>query len=223
MTTSGTTTFNLDIVTIAEEAFERVGKEMRSGYELKTARRSLDLLMKEWANRGINFWTIEETTVSVAASTQEITLASDTVDILDASWRTGTGSGQNDRIMTRMSVTEWAQTANKNETSTPSRFWVNRIVPPVVTIWPIPSQAGTFVYWKMRLIEDVGNSSRTMDVPSRFLTAMVAGLAYYLSQKTPGAEAKIPFLQQEYERQFSLAAEEDRERASLFLVPGGYC
>lgn len=220
MTTSGTVAFNLDVVTIAEEAFERVGKEMRSGYELKTARRSLDLLMKEWANQGINFWTIEETTIAVDAGTNELTLASDTIDILDASWRTGSGMGQNDRIMTRMSVAEWAQTANKNQTSTPSRFWVNRTVPPVVTIWPIPSQAGIFVYWKMRLIEDVGNSSRTMDVPSRFLPAMVAGLAYYLAQKTPGAEAKISFLQQEYERQFRLAADEDRDRSSLFLVPG---
>jgi hypothetical protein len=177
------------------------------------------LLTKEWANRGINFWTISETSVAVSASDSDITLEADTIDILDAVWRTGSGTSQNDRNMSRISVTEWSSLANKNLTGAPSQYWVNRTVPPVVNLWPVPVTAGTLVYWKLRRIEDTGTGANTMDIPPRFLPAMTTGLAYYLSMKMPEVSDRIPLLQAEYERQYTLAAEEDRERASLFLVP----
>lgn len=223
MATSGTTTAfaaAFDIMEIIEEAYELVGKEVRSGYDMKSARRSLDLLMKEWANRGLNFWTIQEVSTAVSASDSDITLSDGTIDVLDAVWRTGTGSGQHDRILTRMSVTEWSGMANKTNTSLPSRFWINRTDPPVMQLWPVPQSAGTLVYWRLRHIEDVGVYSNTMDVPPRFLPAMATGLAYYLALKSPGAESRLPILQAEYERQYGLAAEEDRERAPLYLRPG---
>lgn len=224
MATSGTTTFHstFDILEIIEEAYEIVGKEVRSGYDLKTARRSLGLLTTEWGNRGINFWTIGESTSAVAANTSQITLASDTIDILDAVWRTGTGSSQNDRIMTRMSVTDWAETANKNQTSVPSRFWTNRTEPITMQIWPVPVSAGTLVYWRLRRMQDAGVYTNTMDVPPRFLPALTTGLAYYLALKNPAATERLPLIQGEYERQFQLAADEDRDRTSLFLVPGDF-
>lgn len=220
MATSGTTAFNLDIIEIIEDAYEMVGKEVRGGYDVKTARRSLDLLTKEWANRGVNFWTIEESSAPLLTGQQTITLDGDTIDVLDAVLRTLSGVSQNDRTLTRMSVKEWAQTANKNTTSQPSRYWINRVVPPVMTIWPVPVADATVVYWKLRRIEDTGAYSNNMDVPSRFLPAMVSGLAYYLAIKTSGADNRIPILQAEYERQYKLAADEDRERASLYLLPG---
>lgn len=221
MTTSGTTTFqnDFDLLEIVEEAYEMVGIEVRTGYDLKTARRSLDLLMREWGNRGINFWTIKETSANFAATVNTAVLDSDTIDILDASWRTGTGLAQNDRVMTRMSVKEWSEISNKNQPGMPSRFWVNRISPPVVTVWPVPTDPGTLMYFKLRRIEDAGVYTNTMDVPPRFLPAMTTGLAYYLALKTPAAFNRVPMLQTEYERQFGMASEEDRERASLFLVP----
>lgn len=220
MATSGTTAFTLDILDIIEEAYEMVGIEARNGYDIKTARRSLDLLMREWGNRGINFWTVKEATETVVASTASFALDADTIDILDAVWRTGTGSTQQDRTMTRMSMPEWASTANKNLPGSPSKFWVNRIgAAPMAYIWPVPTEPGEFVYWKLRSIEDTGTYVNTMDIPARFLTALTTGLAYYLAMKSPNAMDRIPLLQTEYERQYNLAAEEDRERASLWLVP----
>lgn len=221
MATSGTTTFDLDIMDVIEEAYEMVGKEVRGGYDVKTARRSLDLLTKEWANRGINFWTIDDQFAAITPGQTEIILPADTIDVLDAVWRRFDGTvAQNDRTLTRMSVKEWAQLANKNTTSLPSRYWVQRINPPVMTIWPVPTDAGNLFYWRLRRIQDAGNYTNTMDVPVRFLPAMTSGLAYYLAIKTVGADNRIPILQGEYERQFRLASEEDRERASLMLVPG---
>lgn len=219
MATSGTTAFNPDILELIEEAYELVGKELRSGYDLKTARRSLNMLLQEWSNRGINFWTIEPTTVAIASAETSKALESDTVDILDASWRTGSGTSQQDRTLSRMSMHEWAHIANKTATGTPSQFWVNRISTPVVYFWPVPSEAATLVYYKVRKIEEAGAYGNTVDLPSRFLPAVAAGLAYYLAIKTPEAESRITFLKQHYEEQYAMAADEDRERASLRLVP----
>lgn len=219
MATSGTTNFNLDIADMIEEAYELVGTEVRAGYDMRTARRSLDLLSREWGNRGINLWTINEVQVPVSSGDTTITLASDTIDVLDAVWRTGSGANQNDRILTRMSVVEWSQTANKNTQGSVTQFWINRTFPPVVHFWQIPADAGAFVYWGLRSMQDTGAYGNNMDIPPRFLPAMTTGLAYYLSMKTPQATDRIPMLQAEYERQFRLASEEDRERAVFRLVP----
>lgn len=222
MTTSGTTIFqdSFDILEMVEEAYEQVGLEYRAGYSLKTARRSLDLLTKEWANRGINLWTIKETMVAVTANSATVTLEEDTIDILEANWRTGSGQNQNDRMLTRLSVSEWSHVTNKNLTAQPTQYWINRVQPaPIMNLWPLPVENGTLIYWRLRRIEDAGNYTNTMDVPPRFLPALVSGLSFYLAIKTPAASDKLPFLQQEYERQFKLAAEEDRERVSTWLVP----
>lgn len=220
MATSGTSTFNLDIIDVMEEAYEMVGVEMRNGYDARTARRSIDLLMREWGNRGINLWALEQIVLPVVAGTPTITLPDDTVDILDASWRTGTGTGQFDRSMTRISVMEWSHMANKTMTSQPSEYYINRLNPPVMYLWPVPVNDGTLVYWKMRSIQDAGEYGNNIDIPTRFLPALTSGLAYYLAIKTPAAGDRLPLLQKEYERQFQYAYETDRERASLWLTPG---
>lgn len=221
MTTSGSTGFDLDIIDIIDEAYAMIGKEARSGYDMRGARRSLDILMREWDNRGINFWTIKESVAAVSAMDTSVTLDSDTIDVIEAVWRTGTGTGQNDRQMTRIGVTDWATTSSKNTTaSKPSQFYINRVSPPVMHIWPIPSDPGTLVYWKIRRIEDTGDYGNNMDIPSRFIPAMVSGLAYKLAMKDPNAMDRIPVLKLDYNEQFEMAANEDRERASLRLVPG---
>lgn len=219
MATSGTTAFNLDLLDMIEEAYEMCGVEVRNGYDLKTARRSLDLLMREWGNRGINFWTIQQSSETFAALVPSAALDSDIIDILDCVWRTGSGTSQQDRTMERMPVNEYAHIANKNMTGQPSQFWVQRSLTPTVFVWPIPVDAGELVYWKLRRIEDTGAYSNNMDIPPRFLTALTTGLAFYLAMKTPAAMDRIPMLQAEYERQYQLASEEDRDRASVRLVP----
>ena len=219
MATSGTNTFNLDIIDTIEEAYELAGRDLRGGYDMRTARRSLDLLMREWGNRGINFWTINEVQVPVLSGDTTLTLAQNTIDVLDAVWRTNTGMNQNDRILTRMSVVDWSQTANKLTVGLPSQYYIARVVPPVMTIWPVPTSGGTLVYWGLRSIQDVGGYENTMDIPPRFLTAMVFGLAKYLAMKIPEGGAKLQMLTEEYERQYVLASEEDRERAPFRLVP----
>jgi hypothetical protein len=220
MATSGTATFNLDVIDLIEEAYELTGSELRAGYDMKTARRSLNMLMREWGNKGINFWTIRNDILAVPSGTTQVTLAGDVIDIMDAAWRTGSGDQQNDRIMTRISVVQWAQTANKNTPGSPTQFWVNRVVPAVVNLWPVPTQAGTFVYWGIRSIEDVGAYGNNMDIPTRFLPALTTGLAYYLALKAgPDAAQTAVVLKTEYDRQFQLASEEDRDKTPFKLVP----
>ena len=219
MVTSGTTAFNPDILDIIEEAYEMVGMEVRGGYDLKTARRSLDMLMREWGNRGLNMWTLRQGSVPVAAGTNDIVLPDDTIDILDAAWRTGSGQSQNDQMMTRLGGSQYAQLSNKNETGTPSQFYVHRVMPPLLKLWPQPVEDGVFVGWGLRSIQDAGAYTNGVDIPPRFLPALVTGLAYFLAMKSPNATNRIPMLQTEYERQWTLAAEEDRDRSSFFMVP----
>lgn len=219
MATSGTTAFTLDIAEVVEEAYELIGQELRTGYQMKTARRSLDLLMREWGNKGINFWTVRETVIPVPAGTQSFPLPADSIDVLDASWRTGEGLNQTDRILNRISVVEWSQTANKNSNGSPTQYWINRTVPAQVAIWPVPVEDGTFLYYGIRAIQDAGSYGNTMDIPPRFLPALTTGLAYYLALKQPNAAQTAVVIKQEYDRQFQLAAEEDRERAPFRLVP----
>lgn len=218
METSGTAEFQIDVLDIAEEAFERVGVEMRSGYDLKTARRSLDLLTKEWANRGLNLWTLDEGSVDIEANKTDYTLPDDTIDLIEVVYRP---DGQNDRPLRRVSVTHHLTIPNKDQDGQPILFAVHRAVPPVLKIWPTPDDEGSIVYWRLRRIEDTGGSENKMDIPPRFLPAIVSGLAYYLAMKTPQAAEKIPLLQAEYERQYELAANEDRDRSSAHLIPNG--
>ena len=232
MTTSGTTAFDLDLNAIAEEAFERCGKEMRTGYDLRTARRSLNLLLLEWANRGVNFWTIDSGTIAMVDGTATYDLPLDTVDVLDVVIRTGSGTTQSDITLSRISSSVYATISNKNTEGEPRQFWVNRLSGatdpsngvqyPTVTVWPVPDQTGTYtlVYWRMRRMQDVGAAgTTTQDIPFRFLPCLIAGLAFNLSLKLPGAESRTEMLKAHYDEQWLLASYEDRERAVLRITP----
>jgi hypothetical protein len=223
MATSGTTAFNLDFPEIVEEAFERAGSELRSGYDLKTARRSMNLLFADWANRGINLWTIDSGTVSLVAGTATYVLPEDTVDLLDQVIRTGAGvsSTQADLTCTRISSSTYATIPNKLTQARPLQVWIQRLAAPQITVWPVPDAGQTYqlVYWRLRRLQDAGNGANTPDVPFRFLPALVAGLAYYLALKLPNGADRMPVLKQQYDEAFQLAADEDREKASVRFVP----
>jgi hypothetical protein len=224
MAVSGTTAFNLDLTEIVEEAFERAGSEMRSGYDLRTARRSLNLLFADWANRGINMWTFEQGTIPLVQGTATYNLPADTVDLMEQVIRTGAGSAstQADLTITRISVSTYATIPNKLQQARPIQVWIQRLVDnPTITVWPVPdgSQNYTFVYWRLRRIDDAGNGVNTMDVPFRFLPCMVAGLAYYLALKVKGGTERLQILKQQYDEAWDLAASEDREKAAVRFVP----
>ena len=296
--TTGTTSFNLDLNNLVEEAFERCGQELRSGYDMRTARRSLNILTMEWANRGLNMWTVEQGQIVLATGQSTYALPIDTVDLLDHVVRTGSASNQNDINITRISESTYSSIPNKLANGRPIQVWINRqsgaigsttltlvgavtstdttitvsnatnlasagyikvdseiiyysgttsttlqncvrgqanttaaahitgtaiFVPnlPAINVWPTPDAGTTytFVYWRLRRMQDAGDGLNGQDIPFRFIPCMVAGLAYYLSMKIPGAEMRLPTLQVEYERQFELAASEDREKASNRFVP----
>jgi hypothetical protein len=223
MTTSGTSAFNLDLTEIVEEAFERVGSELRTGYDLRTARRSLNLMFADWANRGINMWTFEQGSIPLVAGQATYNLPADTVDLLEHVIRTGAGSSstQADLTITRISVSTYATIPNKLQQARPIQVWIERLNTPRITVWPIPdnSQPYTFVYWRMKRIQDAGNGVNTMDMPFRFVPCMVAGLAYYLALKVPGGAERLPVLKQQYDEAWQLASDEDREKAAVRFVP----
>lgn len=300
MTTSGTAAFNLDLTELVEEAFERAGSELRTGYDLRTARRSLNLLFADWANRGVNMWTFEQGTITLTPGLPTYALPVDTVDLLEHVIRTGAGSAstQADLTITRISVSTYATLPNKLQQARPIQVWFQRLDGttssigttlnggisatdttitltsaaglastgyvligaetvyygyitgnvlyncfrgqnnttaaahltavavyaqslPSVTVWPTPdtSQTYQFVYWRMRRIDDAGGGVRTMDVPFRFLPCMVAGLAYYLALKVPNGAERLPVLKEQYDTAWQLAADEDREKASVRFVP----
>jgi hypothetical protein len=224
MAISGTTAFNLDLTEIVEEAFERAGSEMRTGYDLRTARRSLNLLFADWANRGLNMWTFEQGTIALVPGTATYNLPADTVDLIEHVIRTGAGnaSTQADLTITRISVSTYATIPNKLQQARPIQVWIERRQEiPTITVWPVPdnSQTYTFVYWRLRLIDDAGTGVNTMDVPFRFLPCMVAGLAYYLALKVPNGAERLPVLKQQYDEAWELASTEDREKAAVRFVP----
>jgi hypothetical protein len=231
MTTSGTTTFNLDLNALVEEAFERCGAELRTGYDLRTARRSLNLLTIEWANRGINLWTVEQGSIPMVQGQITYDLPADTIDLLEHVVRTQSGQGQTDINISRISVDTYSTIPNKNAQGRPIQVWINRqsgadypvdgVAYPQINVWPAPEQSNyyTFVYWRLRRIQDAGSGVTTQDIPFRFLPCMVAGLAYYLSLKIPGAVERAPMLKAMYDEAWQQAADEDREKAPLRLAP----
>lgn len=227
MATSGTYAFNLDIGDIIEEAYERIDMEARSGYDYRTARRSLDLLMLEWQNRGLNLWAVKNASETLVAGTSAYTLSAEKVDIIEAVIRTDAGSAtsQTDIHMNRMSISSYARQTNKLQTGKPIQYWLERSSSGItVNVWPVPDSAETYVlnYYYMSRIEDSGKpASNTIDVPARHIPALISGLAYQLSLKKPGAAQKAPALEAEYEKQWKLASESAREKASWFLRPGG--
>lgn len=221
MATSGTTVFNPDLTQIVEEAYERAGSEMRTGYDLRTARRSLNLLFADWANRGLNMWTFEQGTIPLLYGVYTYNLPADTVDLMELYLRTGTGTTQVDRQLERISQSTYAAIPDKNRLASPTQVQVNRVGTPQVIVWPVPNANGayTLVYWRVRRIQDAGTGVNTPDIPFRFLPALVAGLAYYLALKVPGGINRLAALKMQYDEAWALAAEEDREKASTRIVP----
>ena len=301
--TSGTSIFNLGLSELVEEAFERCGKELRSGYDLRTARRSLNLLTIEWANRGINLWTVEQGQILMNSYQAVYPLPVDTIDLLDQVIRTSNGSqsNQTDINISRISESTYATIPNKNTNGRPIQVWINRqtglspatsvttlsggisstdttitlasasSLPPVgfinigaetiayqnivgnqilnawrgqngttatahltgagvtqnnlpcINVWPTPNPPGnqyTFVYWRLRRIQDAGGGTNIGDIPFRFIPCMVAGLAYYLSIKLPEVSPeRVAVLKADYEQQWTLAEQEDREKAAIRFVP----
>jgi hypothetical protein len=223
MATSGVANFNLDLSEIVEEAFERAGGELRTGYDLRTARRSLNLLFADWANRGINMWTFEQGTINLIPGQATYNLPTDTVDLLEHVIRTGAGnaSTQADLTITRISVSTYATIPNKLQQARPIQIWIERLDQPRVTVWPVPDNSQTYqlVYWRMRRIQNAEDGVNTMDMPFRFIPCMVAGLAYYLALKVPGAIQRLEVLKMQYDEAWQLASGEDHEKAALRFVP----
>jgi hypothetical protein len=213
-----------DLPELFEEAYERAGLEMRSGYDLKTARRSLNLMTLEWANRGLNLWTIEEGTEALTPGVATYTMPTGTIDLIEHQLRTGTGQSQTDTFLERISVSTYAQQTNKNITGRPTQIFVQRLATStVVKLWPIPDTTTpyTLFYYRLKGIDGLsaGIGGDVTSVPPRFVPALVAGLAYYIAAKKPRAQSMVPMLKQEYEAQFALAADEDRDRSSVSFVP----
>ena len=212
MASSGTTAFDMDFTEIAEEAWERAGREMRSGYDLRTARRSM------------NLWTIDSGTQTLTAGTSQYTLPADTIDLLDHVIRTNAGNTttQSDLTINRIGVSSYAAIPNKLTQGRPLQVWVERLkTAPRINLWPVPddSQTYTFVYWRLRRVEDAGNGVETADMNFRFLPCLVAGLAYYIAMKVPELVTRIDMLKMVYDEQYNLAAGEDREKTSERFVP----
>jgi hypothetical protein len=233
MTTSGTTAFNMDLTELVEECYERCGSELRTGYDLRTAGRSLNLMFSSWANRGLNMFTYEQGMINLIPGQATYDLPADTVDLLEHVIRTGAGSQstQADLTITRISVSTYATIPNKLQQARPIQVWIERLDTPRFTVWPVPdnSQPYVFVYWRLRRIQDAGTGVNTMDMPFRFYEAMTAGLAYHLALKIPGAMERLPILKQQYDEAWDLASSEDREKAAVRFVPrrqsignGGY-
>ena len=224
MTTSGTAAFNLDLNEIVEEAFERCGSELRTGYDLRTARRSLNLLFADFVNRGVNLWTLDSGTIPLIQGTATYNLPADTVDLLEHVIRTGSGnaSTQIDVTITRISNSTYSSIPNKLQQARPIQVWVNRQITPQITVWPTPDQTGVyqFIYWRLRRIQDAGDGGTyTQDIPFRFLPCLVSGLAYYLALKIPGAMERLPILKEQYDADWDRASSEDREKAAVRFVP----
>jgi hypothetical protein len=214
MATSGTRTFNLDVGELIEEAYERCGLEVRTGYDARTARRSLNLMFAEWANRGLNLWTVVQETIPLVAGTAAYTVSEDHADILEMVLR----RGGTDFEVERISRGDYFLLPNKTTQGRPSQYYYDRKVAPVINLWQVPDNStDQLVYYYVQRIEDAGSLQNTTDMPWRFYPCMVAGLAYYLAMKR--APDRLQLLKGIYEEEFARAADEDEDRVSLRLQP----
>jgi hypothetical protein len=214
MTVSGSTNFELDVSDYIEEAFERCGLEVRTGYDLKTAKRSLNLLFADWANRGLNQWTITQRTQTVTQGDADITLGADVIDVLSMVVR----RDSTDISMERVSRDEYLSIPNKSTQARPTQFFIDRQITPVLKIWPAPENStDVLVYDALTRIDDADTFTNTVEVPFRFYPCLAAGLAYYLAiKKSPD---RIQLLKAIYDEEFERAMTEDRDRASFNVSP----
>ena len=228
MATSGLASFNMDFAEVAEEAWERAGREMRSGYDITTARRSMNLLTIEWQNRGINMWTITEGSQNLTKGMTSVALSSETagrdmVDVIEQTIVVNDGSGvqdQNELTINRMSVSDYANITNKAAKGRPNKMYLERGTDTnVAYFWPVPDRDYTLKFWYLRRIQDAGEGNFTPDMPYRFLPCLVAGLAYYIAMKTPELSGRGMMLKEIYDEQFEMAASEDRTKVPARFVP----
>ena len=220
MTVSGTKTFELDVASYIEEAYERVGIEIRTGYDMRTAMRSLNLLLAEWANRGLNQWTIDRATITLSAGVTTYPLGESTIDILSAAVRMDQDVGsqnQTDLTIDRISRDQYLNIPNKLTRARPVQFVVERYIAPQVTVWPAPDQTYYLIIDKLVRMDDAGSGVNTLQIPFRFYPCLAAGLAYYISLKKAPERAQM--LKIVYDEEFERAAQEDRDRAPLQLTP----
>tara|TARA_R100001163_G_C5039080_1_gene177611 strand:+ start:203 stop:871 length:669 start_codon:yes stop_codon:yes gene_type:complete len=214
MATSSSTDFDLDVAEYIEEAFERCGLEAKTGYDLQTARRSMNIMLAEWANRGLNQWTIEQRTQALTINDSEYSLATDVIDILSlVVRRSGT-----DFSMTRISRDAFLNLPNKTSTGRPTQYFLDRQITPNLKLFPTPENStDVIVYDALTRIQDADTQVNTMEVPFRFIPCLTAGLAYYIAMKR--APDRIQLLKTVYEEEFERAMAEDRDRSAFNVSP----
>jgi|TARA_R100000995_G_C3480712_1_gene123703 hypothetical protein len=215
MATSGSRDFNLDVAEVIEEAYERCGLEVRTGYDARTARRSLNLMFAEWANRGLNLWTVKQATQSLTQGTSAYTLTADTVvDVLEVTLRRGT----TDYELTRISRGEYSTIPDKTTQGRPSQYYFDRQIAPIINLWATPENStDSVIYYYVERMQDADTLVNTTDMPFRFFPCMVAGLAYYIAMKR--APERLQMLKAVYEEEFQRAGDEDEGRTPLKLQP----
>ena len=214
MTTSSSTNFELDVAEYIEEAFERCGLEVRTGYDLQTAKRSLNIMLAEWANRGLNQWTIEQRTQALTADDSDYSLGTDVIDVLSVVVRRST----TDFSMSRISRDTYLAIPNKTTNGRPTQLFLDRQITPNLKIWPAPENSTDVIYYDaLTRMEDADSPTNTMEVPFRFYPCLTAGLAYYISMKK--APDRIQLLKTVYEEEFERAMGEDRDRSSFTVTP----
>ena len=223
MATSGSKDFELDVADYVEEAFERCGLELRTGYDLKTANRSLNLMLAEWANRGLNQWTVNQKVLAMVKDTTSYTIDATnptaTIDVLDVFIRETIGGVSTDVPLNRMSRSEYANLSTKSTTGKPNQYFVDKQISPTVTVWPAPDQSSKYDLYHNVLsrMDDADAGANTMQIPFRFYPCLAAGLAYYLALKR--APEKVAMLKGLYEEEFQRALSQDEDRASFRIAP----
>ena len=207
---------------IFEEAFERAGLRMESGGDLRTIRRSLNILMLEWQNRGINMFTVDSGTLSLTDGTALYSMPSDTIDLIEHQIREGTGTDQSDYDIERISVSDYAKISSKNTKGRPTSIYVDRQSTGItVTLWPVPdSNDYSLAYYRLAGIDGISSGiGTTADVPPRFVPALISGLAFHIAMKRPEVSERVAPLREDYEYQYQMAAESDRDKFSTFFRP----
>ena len=218
MATSNSTDFEPNVAEFIEEAYERCGLELRTGYDLKTAVRSVNLMLAEWANRGLNQWTIEQATQTVTQGTTEYTLNANIIDILDVVVRRTVNNVQTDISISRVGRSEYLNIPNKETQSRPTQYFLDKSIVPILKVWPAPENStDVLVFNKIVRMDDADKPTNTMDMPFRFYPCFAAGLAYYIAIKK--APERVVMLKQMYEEEFQRAADQDEDRASFRIAP----
>ncbi len=217
MATSGTITFKVDVITALEEAFERAGRTFRTGYDYESAVRSMNLMFNEWANRGINLWTVDQINIDLVATYGVYDLPPDTVDVVSAV----INFDGNDYRVERMPFDEYSNLVNKSKPGRPNRYWVERLTGNnLLNLHPVPNQAGVLKLWRLRRIQDAGSAANDLDTPFRFNEALIAGVALRVAEKNPNLDTtRLQLLKERYNEAMNLAQGEDRDRSSFYLRP----